>query len=106
MNSKLPAWVKKLPKKVVILGRTYKIVYNMERGASGDPDDQVITIGCIRSKQVVLEFLVHEISELIHLELGYRFGCGGEIRIVMDHAEFQNHTIALTAALIDCGLLK
>lgn len=104
--TKLPAWANKLPKKVTILGRIYKIKYNMERGACADGDDMEIIIGCLRSKAVALEFLVHEIGELIHLEVGYRFGFGRESRFIMDHAQFQNHTMILVAALIDCGLLK
>lgn len=103
---KLPAWSKKLPKKVTILGRVYKIVYNMEQGACGDCDKLEIIIGCCRPRVVALEYLVHEISEIIHVEAGYRFDCCREHRFVMDHAEFQNHTMILVAALIDCGLMK
>ena len=104
--SSLPAWTKKMPKKVVICGRTYKIKYNQNRGGCADLDEQEIIIGCVRSKEVILEVLLHEISEIVLVELGYNFGHGREIRFVMDHAQFQNHGIMLTAALLDCGLLK
>jgi len=103
---KLPAWQKKLPRKVTLCGRTYEIIYNMQRGACGDFDTQKITIGCSCSKEVTLDYLVHEISEIIHTQLGYTFGYGREERYVMVHAQFQNHNMLLVAALLDCGLLK
>lgn len=95
-----------MPKKVVICGRTYKIKYNTNRGGCGDLDEQIIIIGCVRSREVILEVLIHEISEIVHFELGYAFHCGREQRFIMDHPQFQNHGIHLTAALLDCGLLK
>ncbi len=102
----LPKWTKKLPKKVTICGRKHNIVYNMALGATADTSDQLITIGCQHSREVALELLVHEITELVYWELGYRYSSGNETRFSMSHAEFQNSTIVLVAALIDCGLLK
>jgi hypothetical protein len=95
-----------MPKKVTICGKTYKIIYNMQQGACGGLEAQEIMIGCNRTKDVSFEYLIHEISELAHVYLGNRFSQGHEMRFVMDHAQFQNHAAAFTAALIDCGLLK
>lgn len=102
----LPVWAKKLPKKVTICGRPYKINYNMRRGAGGETDDLEINVGCQRARQVILETLIHEISELTHWELSNRYVTGDELRFVMTHLDFQNHNVALVAALLDCGLLK
>ena len=107
--TKLPAWTKKMPKKVTICGRTFKIVYNMRRGALFSFDDAKITIGCVEPRDEIVDSLIHEISEAAHVLLGYRFHNGGEgceMIFHMDHAKFQNHNIMLVAALKDCGLLK
>lgn len=66
----LPAWTKKLPKKVVICGRSYKIKYNMLNGAHFRTSTRSIVVGCCYSKEETADSLFHEISEIIHCELG------------------------------------
>jgi len=107
---KLPAWQKKLPKKVTICGRVYKIGYNMLRGAAFNCGPGKIMVGCDCARDVALESLIHEISEIVHVEMGFRFyrrqGENGDMMFVMNHVKFQQHNLLMVAALMDCGLLK
>jgi hypothetical protein len=77
MSMKLPAWTKKLPKKVTAYGKTGTIEYNMNYGCSLSTDDAtIILVGCAAGKDSAIEGLVHEISEWIHIELRQRFTRG------------------------------
>ena len=102
----LPAWTKKLPKSVTICGRLLSIKYNMNLGSIVNFHDDSITIGCTETKADVMDSLMHEISEGIHILLGYRYTNNTELTISMNHAQFTNHNLMFTAALLDCGLLK
>jgi len=110
---KLPAWTKYLPKKVTICGRTYKIAYNMLDGASFGCRRCKILVGCDTTRDVAVEALIHEISEVVHCELGFRTHAGnagnaenGDMVFVLDHQKFNQHNMLMVAALKDCGLLK
>jgi hypothetical protein len=51
MSMKLPAWTKKLPKKVTAYGKTGTIEYNMNYGCSLSTDDAtIILVGCAAGK--------------------------------------------------------
>ncbi len=103
----LPKWVSKLPKRVTICGRPYKITYNMLNGASFRTSTRNIVVGCRYTKDETADSLFHEISEIIHCELGFRSETSySEVLFVMDHQKFQQHSMLLFAALKDCGLLK
>ena len=107
---KPPTWTKKLPKKVTICGKRWKIKYNMRGGCMFDYCKSLITVGCMSGRDTALEGLIHEISEAVHVEMRYRFmktssGENGSYRFCMDHEQFEIHNIGLVAALRDCGLL-
>jgi len=106
--SKFPAWVKKMPKRVVICGTIYKINYNMGRGAEFSTNPPAIQVGCGDIRDIVIEAIIHEVSELVHVELGTRFyrRVEGDYIFCLSHGRFQNHNLMLVAALRDCGLLK
>ncbi len=105
--TKLPKWVKKLPKKVVICGRVYKIIHCMTReGAAFWLRDCIIELGCTYTQRVVCENLIHEISEIVHCEMRFRTENSDGYMFVMNHAQFQQHSMLLVAALRDCGILK
>lgn len=105
----LPKWVDKLPKQIVILGVTYRIKYNMLRGACFCCEDLEITVGCRTGRENTLHSLIHEISEIVHVHLLNRFYNGpdnGDNRFFMDHDGFDQHNSGLVAALMSCGIIK
>ena len=70
-----------------------------------------ITVGCLSGRDSAIEGLIHEINEIVHVELRLRYtkassGENGDIMFVMDHQQFEIHNINMVAALRDCGLLK
>lgn len=114
---KQPTWVKSLPKKVIICGKSYSIIYiKDDTGASGNATTCRIKVGCGYncSKHYVIDSLIHEISELIHLENyhSYSKGCkcndipNGDRIFVFNHDGFEQHTRQLIGALRNCGLLS
>ena len=110
-TEKIPAWVKQLPKKVTICGKRWAIKCNDRGGCAFNYDNSLITVGCRSGKDTAVEGLVHEISEVVHVEMRNRFmrtccGDNGDFRFCMDHGEFDIHNIALVAALRNCGLLR
>ena len=108
--SNLPKWVKKMPKKVTICGMNYKIVYNMLSGASFGLRLAKIVVGCDCTKDRASDALFHEISEIVHCEMGFRTANGrcenGDLRFSLDHQQFSVHSTLFRAALKDCGLIK
>ena len=106
--TKLPAWTKKMPKKVTICGIVYQIRYIMERGASFQTRPPLIEVGVADGERYTTEPMIHEISEIIHTEMGTRLyrRVEGDYVFVCSHGQFQNHNLMLIAALRDCGLLK
>ena len=107
-KQKFPKWVEKMPKKVVVCGTTYGITYTMGRGASFNVQPPAIEVGCGEVREIVMESIIHEISEITHVELGTRFyrRVDNDHIFVMTHGRFQNHNLMLVAALRECGLLK
>lgn len=104
----LPAWSKKMPRRVTICGKPYKVGYNMRGGACFNVQTYKITVGCIGTREEAHEMLIHEISECVHVELGHRYfnGESGHYAFVLDHAAFQRHNLLMVAVLRDCGLLR
>jgi len=107
----LPAWVKKLPKKVTICGKRWAIKYNMMGGCMFDYRKNLITVGSNSGSDTAVEGLIHEISEAVHIEMRYRYSranCGedGDMLFCMNHNQFEIHNLCLVAALRDCELLR
>lgn len=105
---KLPKWANKLPKKVTICGYPYKIIYNMATDACFNTGEHIIKVGCNCPQALAREMLFHEISEIIHIEIGSRHcRCTDSYYLfAMDHVKFSDHNMLLVAALKDCGLLR
>lgn len=106
---KLPTWTKSLPKSVIITGVRFKITYNMRGGACFDCTNCIIKVGCNGTRDITMQSLLHEISEIIHVHLMHRFRSGsenGDLIFVMSHDDFQRHTYELHASLVNCKLLK
>ena len=85
---------------VKILGYDVKVIWNeQERGGwfSVNEDGVKIAVGCRlikKSPESVYQTLLHELSELIHVILCYRYdddGAAGDYKFFMSHKEFQNH---------------
>lgn len=108
--TKLPAYSKKLPRRVTICGRVYTISYNMLAGASFGCQRCWIKVGVDVPRDIAFEALIHEISEIVHCELGFRTYNGraesGDMRFNLSHQEFSQHNMLMVAALKDCGLIK
>ena len=105
----LPAYTNKLPKSVIVCGCRYTIKYNLKCGACFDCHECTIVVGCGVAKDVAIRSLIHEISEIAHVELLDRYRSSsenGDIRFIMNHDEFERHNNALVGALRNCGLLK
>lgn len=108
---KLPTWTKKLPKNVTICGKRWRIKYNMLGGCMFEYRKSLITVGCYSGSDTAVEGLVHEISEVVHVELRYRYartsgGENGDMLFCLNHNQFENHNLNMVAALRDCGLLR
>ena len=90
----------KLPKQLLICGKTCDITYSTEAGGgSTDLSTGAITIGAGIPSEI-LEVLLHEASELILYSLGHRFtryeeGNDG-IRFVLSHHDYENFIRELT----------
>ena len=108
--SSLPKWVKKMPKRVTICGFKYTITYNDLSGASFGCRLCKILVGVDCTRDRALDALIHEISEIVHCELGFLThngrGENGDMRFSMDHQQFSSHSTLLVEALKDGGLLK
>lgn len=105
----LPAYSKSLPRKVTICGVRYKITYNLRGGACFDCTDCFIKVGCRGTRDIAMQSLFHEISEIIHVSLLQRFYSSyenGDKRFIMTHDDFERHNNELVGALRNCGLLK
>ena len=65
----------------------------------------VVRCNCTRAEAI--DRLIHEISEIVHVETGTRFGDGtnSKTRFILSHREFKQHNMLLVTALLDCGLL-
>lgn len=105
----LPNYAKSLPRKVTVCGLRFTITYNMRGGACFNCNDCTIKVGCSGTKDVAMQSLFHEISEIVHVELLQRFhssGENGDKRFIMTHDDFERHNNELVGALRNCGLLK
>lgn len=106
---KLPNWSKKLPRSVVVTGIKYKITYNMKDGACFNCSACTIKVGCSGTRDITMQSLIHEISEIAHVHLMHRFHNGsenGDMRFIMNHDDFERHSQELVASLKNCGLLQ
>ena len=106
----LPAWSKKLPRSVTVTGVKYKITFHMDHsGACFNCTLCTIKLGCTGTRDIAMQALIHEISEVVHVHHMNRFHSGsenGDLVFVMDHDAFEKHNYAFHAAMVDCGLLK
>lgn len=93
----------RLPKTIQLNGKTYKVKQNPKVfGGSGSTAKQTIIIGTeSKNAQRRFENLVHEIMECVACERGYRYGKGvsEDSVFVMNHKEFDNFSVDVTAAL-------
>ena len=101
-----------IPKELNICGRIFKVTEDKNiYGASFNFLDNTIIVGTKYSKEnqvAILENLVHEISEIIHVTLGQRFedSDNDSYIFVFNHSGFQNHGEILTNTLISNNILK
>jgi len=106
----LPAWTKRLPKQAIICGVTYRIIYNMNRGACFSGATCEIKVGCGSGRDTAIHSLIHELSEVVHVLLLTRFNSGtwenGDMRFIMSHDDFERHNNELIAVLKQCKLLR
>ena len=105
-----PTWVKKMPTSVVVTGVRYKITYGANyTGACFNCTKATIRVGFGGTRDIAMQSLLHEISEIAHVHLMQRFSGGsenGDLRFMMTHDDFERHTYELHAALVNCGLMK
>lgn len=93
----------KLPKTVVICGKTYTVIKDNKRDdGCGFTFKQTIIIGTKdQTDERQFDTFVHEVAELTACEKRYRYGDGhsGTSMFVMNHKEFENFISDLAAAL-------
>ncbi len=93
----------KIPKKVTICGKVYKVSLDKTTGnSSGYTWPQTIKVGAIKSQSTERRFenYVHEIVELVTCEHKTRFeAADDEIVFVMDHKQFSNLCVSVASAL-------
>lgn len=99
----------KLPKKLNIIGIEYSIIQDKnENGASFSYEKKAIRINPTYKDHYMLEILIHEISEIIHMMLGNRLfkSENNSYLFLMDHGMFQTHNKILVNTLINNKLLS
>lgn len=82
---------------VTICGKTYKIIFDKKNsGGSFSLQRQEIRIGMYHTPERAHDILVHEVLEIIMVELRYRFiyPCGGDtengdMRFMLTHDDFE-----------------
>ena len=95
----------KLPKKVLIVGKTYTVRRERTKGEGygrGDSSKRIITIGSKNGDSVTcFETFVHEIVELCMLENGYRFNrdTNDEFIYMVNHHELDRLTMDVATGL-------
>lgn len=94
----------KIPKSVIIAGKTYRVKTDNSGGGSFDGVKGIITIGT-KYKQDISSIFFHECFEAICSERGYRYryysDCDNNTKFVFDHNEFQRIIEDFTLAIGD-----
>ena len=92
----------KLPKEVIIAGRTYKVILNKNKtGASFNGNKALIEIGGKYPSDIPMLFL-HEVMEAVLTERGNRYSCyteGNEYLFSFTHKEFENFVMDVRLTL-------
>lgn len=91
-----------LPEQIIICGTTFTVNKTESYGADFSCRDKVINVGCSYiDKGDIVENLIHEISEIIHITLGIRFDSTGNDNYFFhfDHSQFQSHNEILVNTL-------
>lgn len=91
------------PDEIKILNDIITVTYNEEvSGATLDINKGFMEIGT-KLPNDILDNLIHEISEAIHILLGTRHfkNTNDSFLFVMNHSEFQLHNSLLTSTLVE-----
>jgi hypothetical protein len=99
----------KIPEKLIIMGKEFEVIQSRDiEGAEFSIWNKKITIGITMQRDVIVESLIHEISEIIHCILSHRLTKteNGSFIFLMDHANFQSHNEILFDTLIQNKLIK
>jgi len=96
----------RFPKKIVITSYTFDITYNPEQdGSRFSYPDATITIGTMslkNDKNYIFSDICHEISEIIHIALGYRYNdytANNNYKFFLTHKEFTAHNLIFAKAI-------
>lgn len=94
----------KIPKKVTICGKTYRVVYDRSKHSGwgrGNTSTKEITLGDSRNKEAQYESFLHEVVELILLENNVRFNrnTNDDFIYLITHTELERIVVDLSLAL-------
>lgn len=99
-----------IPKKINVVGYTFNIKVDSDSyDASFSFDDKIIIIGtATKDKEVILDHLIHEISELIHVILNNRLykSSNDSYIFLYEHSNFQTHNEILVSTLVSNKIIK
>ncbi len=93
----------KLPRKIDICGHTFKIKKTKGGGGAFSFDDRTIEVGeDYKNQEDIIEVLIHEISEVIHVILALRTlePVNNSYVFSMTYKDFQTHNTILVQTLI------
>jgi len=99
----------KIPKKITIGNQDFRVVQNKNQaGGWFDCQESVIGIGTRDIKTCpdrVFDFLVHEISEIIHVNVVLTryndHSAGDDYKFFMNHKQFQTHNSILSHVILN-----
>jgi len=97
---------------IIICGKEYRLFWNPNQVGGGffEGNDCKIEVGTDTNEQNIYEALIHEIGEVIMMELGHRYSCHAldskdqylpneDYLFILTHRDWDNFSQALAGAL-------
>ena len=100
--------ITEIPEKLKVLGKTYKITKDKKLyGASFQTGSLSIKIGTAGGFERSRNSLMHEILEIILVELGYRYDSSvdSEFMFIFNHSQFRTFSEIFSGVLVENNLI-